>query len=62
MEKSGALDLATGLGGKLKKEEVESAVEKYIILCPFYDFFFCYMHLTKLWIKGWIQFQIHHTV
>lgn len=29
MAKSGALDLATGLGGKIKKEEVESAVEKY---------------------------------
>ncbi|XP_020697462.1 cycloartenol-C-24-methyltransferase 1-like [Dendrobium catenatum] len=29
MAKSGALDLATGVGGKIKKEEVESAVETY---------------------------------
>ncbi|XP_020571547.1 cycloartenol-C-24-methyltransferase 1 [Phalaenopsis equestris] len=29
MAKSGALDLATGVGGKIKKEEVKLAVEKY---------------------------------
>lgn len=29
MAKSGALNLATGVGGKMKKEEVEAAVEKY---------------------------------
>ncbi|KAL0925927.1 hypothetical protein M5K25_004304 [Dendrobium thyrsiflorum] len=29
MAKSGALDLAIGVGGKIKKEEVESAVETY---------------------------------
>ncbi len=29
MSKKGALDLASGLGGKLDKKEVLSAVEKY---------------------------------
>ncbi|KAJ6843913.1 cycloartenol-C-24-methyltransferase 1 isoform X1 [Iris pallida] len=29
MSKTGALDLATGVGGKIKKEEVQSAVEQY---------------------------------
>ncbi|KAH7665609.1 Sterol 24-C-methyltransferase protein [Dioscorea alata] len=29
MSKSGALDLATGLGGKIKKQEVQSAVQQY---------------------------------
>ncbi|KAI0524992.1 hypothetical protein KFK09_004382 [Dendrobium nobile] len=29
MAKSGALDLATGVGGSIKKKDVESAVEKY---------------------------------
>ncbi|PKA53593.1 Cycloartenol-C-24-methyltransferase 1 [Apostasia shenzhenica] len=29
MARSGALDLAAGVGGKMKKEEVESAVEQY---------------------------------
>ncbi|XP_065001643.1 cycloartenol-C-24-methyltransferase 1-like isoform X1 [Musa acuminata AAA Group] len=29
MSKSGALDLATGVGGKIKKEDVQSAVEQY---------------------------------
>ncbi|KAK8937184.1 Cycloartenol-C-24-methyltransferase 1 [Platanthera zijinensis] len=29
MARSGALDLATGVGGKINKEEVESAVEEY---------------------------------
>ncbi|KAJ0982307.1 hypothetical protein J5N97_010562 [Dioscorea zingiberensis] len=29
MSRSGALDLATGLGGKIKKNEVQSAVEQY---------------------------------
>ncbi|RRT50371.1 hypothetical protein B296_00029523 [Ensete ventricosum] len=28
MSKSGALDLATGVGGKIKKEDVQSAVEQ----------------------------------
>lgn len=31
MSKAGALDLATGLGGKIDKGEVFSAVEKYIL-------------------------------
>ncbi|KAL7197420.1 hypothetical protein ACSBR2_020038 [Camellia fascicularis] len=30
MSKSGAFDLATGVGGKIEKKEVLSAVEKYI--------------------------------
>ncbi|THU59246.1 hypothetical protein C4D60_Mb07t00120 [Musa balbisiana] len=29
MSKSGALDLATGVGGKIKKEDVQSAVDQY---------------------------------
>ncbi|KAJ6803821.1 cycloartenol-C-24-methyltransferase 1 isoform X1 [Iris pallida] len=29
MSKTGALDLASGLGGKIKKQEVQSAVEQY---------------------------------
>ena len=29
MSKAGALDLASGLGGKIQKDEVLSAVEKY---------------------------------
>lgn len=28
MSKSGALDLASGLGGKIKKQEVQSAVQQ----------------------------------
>jgi hypothetical protein len=30
MSKSGALDLASGLGGKITKEEVKSAVDEYV--------------------------------
>uniref|UniRef100_A0A0A9CYZ1 Uncharacterized protein n=1 Tax=Arundo donax TaxID=35708 RepID=A0A0A9CYZ1_ARUDO len=30
MSKSGALDLASGLGGKINKEEVKSAVDEYV--------------------------------
>jgi len=30
MSKSGALDLASGLGGKIDKEEVKSAVDEYV--------------------------------
>ncbi|RWV99689.1 hypothetical protein GW17_00037394, partial [Ensete ventricosum] len=32
MSKSGALDLATGVGGKIKKEDVQSAVDQYVSL------------------------------
>lgn len=31
MSKAGALDLASGVGGKIEKDEVMSAVEKYIL-------------------------------
>ncbi|THU71638.1 hypothetical protein C4D60_Mb04t03560 [Musa balbisiana] len=34
MSKSGALDLATGVGGKIKKEDVQSAVEQYNFFTP----------------------------
>jgi hypothetical protein len=30
MSKAGALDLASGLGGKINKEEVKSAVDEYV--------------------------------
>jgi hypothetical protein len=30
MSKTGALDLASGLGGKIGKEEVKSAVDEYV--------------------------------
>jgi hypothetical protein len=30
MSKSGALDLASGLGGKINKVEVKSAVDEYV--------------------------------
>lgn len=36
MSKSGALDLASGVGGKIDKKEVKSAVEQYVsppVLC-----------------------------
>jgi len=32
MSKSGALDLASGLGGKIDKEGVKSAVDEYVPL------------------------------
>lgn len=32
MSKSGTLDLASGLGGKIDKEEVKSAVDEYVYL------------------------------
>ena len=38
MSKKGALDLASGLGGKMDKKEVLSAVEKYIF---FFSFSLC---------------------
>jgi sterol 24-C-methyltransferase len=31
MSKAGALDLASGVGGKISKEEVKSAVDEYVI-------------------------------
>ena len=34
MSKSGALDLAAGVGGKIKKEDVQSAVEQYNFFTP----------------------------
>lgn len=38
MSKAGALDLASGLGGKMEKDDVLSAVDKYIrtlFLCTY---------------------------
>lgn len=31
MSKAGALDLASGLGGKIEKDDVLSAVDKYVL-------------------------------
>ena len=39
MSKAGALDLASGVGGKIEKAEVLSAVEKYIYDLCFHPFF-----------------------
>lgn len=37
MSKAGTLDLASGLGGKIEKDDVLNAVDKYIFsLCKFY--------------------------
>lgn len=41
MSKAGALDLATGLGGKIDKSEVLSAVEKYILHSLILAFLYC---------------------
>lgn len=40
MSKAGALDLATGLGGKIEKNEVLSAVEQYVKFDLFFVFVF----------------------
>ena len=46
MSKTGALDLASGVGGKIKKKEVQSAVEQYgSNLCPL--IFACIVLIVK---------------
>ena len=37
MSKAGALDLATGVGGKIEKDDVLSAVQKYEQYHGYYD-------------------------
>jgi sterol 24-C-methyltransferase len=37
MSKTGALDLASGLGGKINKEGVKSAVDEYVYTLPLRD-------------------------
>lgn len=59
MSKAGALDLASGLGGKIAKDDVLSAVDKYfhrflsflILLSALMhvDFLFFYFILVQLW-------------
>lgn len=50
MSKPGAMDLASGLGGKIDKDEVLSAVDKYIyvslsVLNDAFDFLFLSLDL-----------------
>lgn len=40
MSKGGAMDLVSGLRGKLEKNDVLPAVEKYIYIFSLYQFFF----------------------
>lgn len=45
MAKGGALDLASGLGGKIQKDDVLEAVDKYFLFIYTYFLYSIYMCL-----------------